>query len=86
MDKSPCKVAVIGNHFSWLQISRMKSKKNTFGWVRAEVLGALVNAVFLLALCFSIFIEAVKRLLEVCKLSRNDNGNGLKKFLSLQQL
>lgn len=35
--------------------------KNTFGWARAEVLGALVNAVFLLALCFSIFVEALKR-------------------------
>jgi len=36
--------------------------KNTFGWARAEVLGALVNSVFLLALCFSIFVEAIKRL------------------------
>ncbi|XP_067129686.1 proton-coupled zinc antiporter SLC30A1-like [Centruroides vittatus] len=35
--------------------------KNTFGWARAEILGALVNAVFLLALCFSIFVEALKR-------------------------
>ena len=34
----------------------------TFGWVRAEVLGALVNAVFLVALCFSIFVEALKRI------------------------
>ncbi|KRZ57858.1 Zinc transporter 1 [Trichinella nativa] len=40
------------------------SNKNTFGWIRAEVLGALINSVFLLALCFSIFIEAIKRLLE----------------------
>ncbi|XP_015792639.1 zinc transporter 1 isoform X1 [Tetranychus urticae] len=35
--------------------------KNTFGWARAEVLGALVNAVFLIALCFSIFVESIKR-------------------------
>jgi zinc transporter 1 len=42
----------------------MRSRKNTFGWVRAEILGALVNAVFLLALCFSIFVEAIKRLVE----------------------
>jgi len=35
----------------------------TFGWARAEVLGALVNAVFLVALCFSIFVEAVKRMI-----------------------
>src|SRR4051794_26324929 len=29
----------------------------TFGWQRAETLGALVNAVFLLSLCFSIFLQ-----------------------------
>ena len=32
--------------------------------MRAEVVGALVNGVFLLALCFSIFIESIERLLE----------------------
>ena len=39
--------------------------KYTYGYARAEVLGALVNAVFLVALCFSIFIEAIKRLVLV---------------------
>lgn len=42
-------------------MSPKKWSKNTFGWARAEVLGALVNAVFLVALCFSITIEACKR-------------------------
>lgn len=37
---------------------------NTFGWIRAEVMGALVNAVFLTALCFTIFLEAVERYTE----------------------
>uniref|UniRef100_A0A914H3Q8 Prokaryotic-type class I peptide chain release factors domain-containing protein n=1 Tax=Globodera rostochiensis TaxID=31243 RepID=A0A914H3Q8_GLORO len=51
--------------FGCLKIAeRRKSSKNTFGWVRAEVLGALVNGVFLLALCFTIFIESVQRLLK----------------------
>ncbi|KAI8500145.1 hypothetical protein Bbelb_217110 [Branchiostoma belcheri] len=36
---------------------------NTFGWVRAEVLGGLVNSIFLLALCFSILVESFKRLI-----------------------
>ncbi|KAI6220371.1 hypothetical protein M3Y99_01611400 [Aphelenchoides fujianensis] len=45
-------------------IANRRSKTNTFGWVRAEVVGALVNGVFLLALCFSIFIESIERLLE----------------------
>ncbi len=37
-------------------------QRNTFGWARAEVLGALVNAVFLIALCFTIFVEALVRM------------------------
>ncbi|XP_041355371.1 zinc/cadmium resistance protein-like [Gigantopelta aegis] len=48
-----------------VRISKWPSKRNTFGWIRAEVLGAMVNAVFLLALCFSIFVEALKRLSQV---------------------
>ncbi|CAG2069503.1 unnamed protein product, partial [Timema podura] len=45
-------------------MSPKKWSKNTFGWARAEVLGALVNAVFLVALCFSITVEACKRFIE----------------------
>ena len=41
--------------------SNMSAFQNTFGWARAEVLGALVNAVFLVALCFSITVESLKR-------------------------
>ncbi|GAA6008932.1 cation diffusion facilitator family transporter [Rhodotorula paludigena] len=33
----------------------------SYGWQRAEVLGALINGVFLLALCFSIGMEAIAR-------------------------
>lgn len=33
----------------------------TYGWQRAEILGALINAVFLLALCFSIILDALQR-------------------------
>ena len=47
------------------QMSPKKWSKNTFGWARAEVLGALVNAVFLVALCFSITVEACKRFIEL---------------------
>ncbi|CAG61505.1 uncharacterized protein GVI51_K07249 [Nakaseomyces glabratus] len=45
--------------------NRGPDAKYTYGWKRAEILGALVNAVFLIALCFSIFIEALQRLIEV---------------------
>lgn len=46
-------------------MSPKKWSKNTFGWARAEVLGALVNAVFLVALCFSITVEAVQRFIKI---------------------
>lgn len=45
-------------------MSPKKWSKNTFGWARAEVLGALINSVFLLALCFSILIESFKRFIK----------------------
>ncbi|KAL7633453.1 UNVERIFIED_CONTAM: hypothetical protein RMT77_016324 [Armadillidium vulgare] len=51
--------------FLSIKMSPKKWSKNTFGWARAEVLGALVNSVFLLALCFSIFVESLKRLYEI---------------------
>ena len=47
-------------------------ERNTFGWARAEVLGALVNAVFLIALCFTIFVEALVRMTETEEI--NDPG------------
>ncbi|VEU20621.1 DEKNAAC101471 [Brettanomyces naardenensis] len=41
--------------------NRVADAKYTYGWQRAEILGALVNGVFLVALCFTIFIEAIQR-------------------------
>merc|ERR1719397_2302027 len=46
-------------------VSPKEWKQNTFGWARAEVVGALINAVFLIALCFSITVEAIKRFLVI---------------------
>lgn len=40
------------------------SKMYTYGWQRAETLGALVNGVFLVALCVTIFLEAIQRFVE----------------------
>jgi solute carrier family 30 (zinc transporter), member 1 len=41
--------------------NRESSKMYTYGWQRAETLGALINGVFLIALCLSIFLEAIQR-------------------------
>ncbi|KAL6716029.1 Zinc resistance conferring protein [Lecanora helva] len=44
--------------------NQKNSKMFTYGWQRAETLGALVNGVFLVALCLSIFLDAVQRFVE----------------------
>lgn len=41
-----------------------RSKMFTYGWQRAEILGALVNGVFLVALCLSILLEAIQRFVQ----------------------
>ena len=58
--------------FHNVQISKRKTTKNTFGWVRAEVLGPLINSVFLASLCLGIVIEAIKRLFEPEKIEDID--------------
>jgi len=50
----------------WAVKAAQKSStdKYSFGWLRAEILGAFANAVFLIALCFSILLDAVVRLFD----------------------
>ncbi|UKZ64788.1 uncharacterized protein TrAtP1_005999 [Trichoderma atroviride] len=50
----------------WAVIASQKATTDefTFGWVRAEILGAFFNAVFLIALCVSIILEALTRFVE----------------------
>lgn len=48
--------------------NRDPDARYTYGWKRAEILGALINAVFLIALCFSIMIEALQRLISPPKI------------------
>jgi len=55
-------VSLIVGYLALRFTKRTQTGRYTFGWARAEVLGALVNAVFLVALCFSILVEALKRL------------------------
>lgn len=44
---------------------RSSSRTYTYGWQRAETLGALINGVFLVALCFTIFLEAIQRFVDL---------------------
>ena len=47
-----------------VRIAKRKSNMNTFGWVRAEVVGANINTVFLLALCLTIVFDSIERFIE----------------------
>eukprot|EP00057_Strongylocentrotus_purpuratus_P016184 XP_011670658.1 PREDICTED: zinc/cadmium resistance protein isoform X5 [Strongylocentrotus purpuratus] len=50
--------------FVAVRYAKRDTPKNTYGWQRAEVVGALVNAVFLFALCFTILVDAIERLVQ----------------------
>ncbi len=58
-DASALVVALIAS----LVAARPANERNTYGYQRAEVFGALINAVILIALCVWIAVEAVQRLL-----------------------
>lgn len=55
----------------WAVKAAQKSStdKYSFGWLRAEILGAFFNAVFLIALCLSIVLEAIQRLIDPPEIS-----------------
>ena len=57
--------------------TKARTLKHTYGFIRMEIIGALVNATYLLAICLSITFEAIERfrdLEEVCThLSENVN-------------
>lgn len=55
--------------FAQIVARRPPSDRNTFGYARAEVLGAFVNAVFMLLVVALIAIEAIQRLLHPAPVS-----------------
>ena len=57
-DASALVIALIAS----LVAARPANERNTYGYQRAEVFGALINAVLLIALCVWIAIEAIGRL------------------------
>mmetsp|Transcript_11279 Transcript_11279/g.15608 ORF Transcript_11279/g.15608 Transcript_11279/m.15608 type:complete len:331 (-) Transcript_11279:80-1072(-) len=43
---------------------RQRTDSMTYGWVRAETLGGLINGILLFSLCINIIIEAIQRFVE----------------------
>lgn len=47
-----------------------RTGRMTFGWVRAEIIGAFANGVFLIALCFTLLIDAIQRFFNIEQISQ----------------
>lgn len=52
--------------------NRETTERYTFGWIRAEVIGGLVNSTFLLSVAFMLFIDSIVRLVELIHNTEND--------------
>ncbi|KAJ2496440.1 Zinc resistance conferring protein [Coemansia sp. RSA 1972] len=65
---------VLGMAIALWAIVMAKSTKtvpnNTYGWQRAEILGALTNGVLLLGLCLTIYIDAIERFIQIEEVRR----------------
>jgi solute carrier family 30 (zinc transporter), member 1 len=51
-----------------------KDKNNiySYGWIRSEIIGGLINCIFLLSLCFSILIEIIYKIIELSLYTNED--------------
>lgn len=56
--------------------TKPKTVSATYGWGRSEILGGFANSVFLLALAFNIFLEAVDKLTDIDDI-REKLGDGI---------
>ena len=43
---------------------KQRTDTHTYGWIRAEIIGGLINSVFLLAICFLLFLESIEKMVE----------------------
>lgn len=54
-------LAMLIGLFSYKLAQKEATVSFTYGWIRAETIGALINSVFLLAICLSLFIEFIQK-------------------------
>ncbi len=54
-----------------------KTKLATYGFVRADAVGSLINTTFLLSTCFTISIDALARFREVEELGKRMEDSGI---------
>jgi len=41
------------------------TKENSYGFQRAEIVGSLINSIFLLALCLSLLLQVIQRFISI---------------------
>lgn len=58
-------LAITTSTASEAQNEREGTLKNTFGWARIDVLTMLVMCIFMASLCFSLLVEAIRKLLHI---------------------
>ena len=58
-------IALIVGYCAISLSQRPENESDTYGWSRFEVVGAMVNSVFLLSVCLNIVIEAVTRMFDI---------------------
>ena len=57
-------IAICMSFYAQIILQKGESNKATFGMIRADVIGGLINATFLLSSCFFITLEAIYRFIE----------------------
>jgi len=58
-------IALIIGLTAHILAQRERTHNYTYGWIRAEIIGGLINSVFLLALSFSIVLEIIEKAIEI---------------------
>ena len=58
-------IALIIAYKATLLTKKDKSQEYTYGWLRAEIIGGLINSIFLLAICFSLLLDVGERIADL---------------------
>jgi len=68
-------VAILCGYWVAKVSTRSRTNDMSFGWKRAEIVGALANGCFLLAVCFTISLEAIEKLFGLGRENSEDLEN-----------
>ncbi|KAK8809712.1 hypothetical protein WA158_000655 [Blastocystis sp. Blastoise] len=68
--------------YSALSVSKRKrTERQTYGMDRYETIGAIINSVFLMSVCFNIVIEALTRMIDIQEVKDGMEGGNIDLYL-----